>query len=110
MSKYAGRRFGTPSSKMQAYTSLECNMELTNEGFLKYGYPHIIHFNGISIINPPFWSTPIHGTPQMNMSTSCTIIFDAHFLDDYILYTRLEDFLGFGNLRKSETMLATALG
>ena len=69
MSKYAkGRRFGTPTpSKMQAYTSLECNMELTNEGFLKYGYPHIIHFNGIfHEINPsvigvaPFMETPIH--------------------------------------------------
>jgi hypothetical protein len=35
-----------------------------NGGFLKWGYPQIIHFN-ISIINHPFWDTPISGNPYL---------------------------------------------
>ena len=42
-------------------------------GFLKWWYPQIIHFNRVSIINHPFWSTPIFGNTH-NMSACCLLV------------------------------------
>ena len=36
-----------------------------NGGFLKHGYPQIIHFDGIcSLKNLPRWGFPIYGPPK----------------------------------------------
>ena len=39
----------------------------TYGGFHKWGYPPIIHFNGISLRNQPFWGTPIWGNHHMDV-------------------------------------------
>ena len=38
--------------------------KVTHGGFLRWGYPQIIHLVGFSLLTQPFWSTPIYGTPQ----------------------------------------------
>ena len=39
--------------------------EVYNWVFPKISYPQIIHCNGFSIINHPFWGTPIFGNTQL---------------------------------------------
>ena len=49
---------------------------LPDGGFLKCWYPYIIHFNrmfGFSLMNHPFWGTPIYGNPQRMLLQSLTL-------------------------------------
>ena len=39
--------------------------KLVNGGFLKWGYPKIIHFSRIFPYKPSFLGIPIYGNPQM---------------------------------------------
>ena len=40
--------------------------QCSDEAFYKWGYPHSSSILvGFSLINPPFWGTPIYGNPQM---------------------------------------------
>ena len=41
----------------------EIPVTFLNWGFLKWGYPPIIHFNRIFRYKPSIWGTPISGTP-----------------------------------------------
>ena len=55
----------TVSESMQSKRSIS-QTKISYGGFLKQGYPQVIHFRwGFSIINGPFLGTPIHGNPHI---------------------------------------------
>ena len=61
----------TPDSDVSGFAEADgsavCNVSLTRfGGFLKWGYPQIIHFDEISIINLPFWIPPFMETTTLD--------------------------------------------
>ena len=57
---------------------LKPNASISQDGgFLKYGYPQIIQFNGISLMNHPLLGTPILGNPQIIPTTLLLPIAEA---------------------------------
>jgi len=54
-------------------------MEVSNP----WGYPRIIHFNRLSIINHPFWGMPIYGNPHINSPIKSSTDWSFEFSEDF---------------------------
>ena len=63
----------TPQNIQESFWNVKSDlkklmMKLLYVGFQKWGYPQIIHFRlRFSLINHPFWGTPIYGNPHLQV-------------------------------------------